>query len=123
MFERAGKVLRRPVLRRTRSEALKDLSGWASYDETDFMEKAAEKAKVGKLTFYELRHTYASGLVNKGVPLVFVASQLGHADIRMVQKHYGLLCPSALAESIRLLVPLLGLGGSLVAQPLDIKKG
>jgi integrase len=112
-----------PVKRRGRAEALKDFDGWASYDEDTVMEEAVEAAGIGTLTFYELRHTYASALVNKGVPLSFVAEQLGHADIRMVQRHYGHLCPSAKADSIRLLAPVLGIGGDLVVQPLEIKKG
>ncbi|MBY0430183.1 MAG: hypothetical protein K2Q10_03225, partial [Rhodospirillales bacterium] len=34
-------------------------------------------AKVGALTFLELRHTYASRRVMAGAPLVVVAAQLG----------------------------------------------
>ena len=117
MFQRTN-----PVHRRGRAEALKGFDGWASYDETPAMEDACEASKIGKLTFYELRHTYASGLINKGVPLAFVAEQLGHADIRMVQKHYGHLCPSAKADSIRALAPVLGIGGQQTVQSLEIKK-
>ena len=68
---------------------------------------ACEAAKVEPLGFHELRHTYASGLVNAGVPLAYVAAQLGHVDTSMVEKHYGHLSPSALAESIRKLAPSL----------------
>ena len=65
------------------------------------MELACEASQVDKVTFHELRHTYGSGLVNRGVPLAFVAEQLGYSDIRMVQKHCGHLAPSAKAEAIR----------------------
>lgn len=34
-------------------------------------------------------HTYASLIVMNGVPLMVVARNLGHADTRMVEKHYG----------------------------------
>ena len=74
------------------------------------MARACEAAKIKHLTFHELRHTYASALVNAGVPLAFVARQLGHADTRMVELHYGHLAHSAMAESIRRLTPTLGLG-------------
>jgi integrase len=70
---------------------------------------ACEAAGIEFLTFHELRHTYASTLVNAGVPLAFVAAQLGHVDTRMVELHYGHLANSAVAESIRRLTPTLGL--------------
>ena len=106
-----------------RAEVLKDFDGWAAYDQGKVMAKACVKAEIAAVTFHELRHTYASGLVNKGVPLAFVAEQLGHSNTRMVEKHYGHLCPSAKADSIRLLAPVLGIGGELVVQPLEIKQG
>jgi integrase len=59
-------------------------------------------------TFHTLRHTYASHLVQEGVPLLFVASALGHGDARMVEKHYGHLAPSAVAEMIRAKLPSFG---------------
>jgi hypothetical protein len=34
----------------------------------------------------------------KGVPLAVIAAQLGHADIRMVEKHYGHLAPNYVAD-------------------------
>ena len=85
------------------------------------MELTCAASQVDRVTFHELRHTHASGLVNRGVPLAFVAEQLGHSDIRMVQKHYGHLAPSAKAEAIRTLAPVLGIGGLGVVQPLEIK--
>lgn len=72
---------------------------------------ACNTAKIEPLTFHELRHTYASNLVNAGVPLAFVAAQLGHVDTRMVELHYGHLAQTAVAESIRTLTPKLGLKG------------
>jgi hypothetical protein len=36
-----------------------------------------------------------------GVPLLVVAKKLGHADTRMVEKQYGHLAPSFIADSIR----------------------
>lgn len=51
--------------------------------------------------FHRLRHTYASRLAMKGVPLAVIAAQLGHSDTRMVEKHYGHLAPSYAAETVR----------------------
>jgi hypothetical protein len=36
-----------------------------------------------------------------GVPLLVVAKNLGHSATRMVEKHYGDLAPSYIADAIR----------------------
>jgi integrase len=48
-----------------------------------------------------LRHTYASRLAMRGVPLAVIAAQLDHSDTRMVEKHYGHLSPCYVAETVR----------------------
>lgn len=73
------------------------------------MQAACSAAKVNPpATFHALRHTYASHLVQEGVPLIFVASALGHRDTRMVEKHYGHLAPSHVADMIRAKLPSFG---------------
>jgi len=47
----------------------------------------------------------------KGVPLAAIAAQLGHSDTRMVEKHYGHLAPSYVAETVRAAFGPLGLVG------------
>lgn len=84
-----------------------DPLAWGPHDQKRLMAETCRKAEIEPLGFHELRHTYASGLVNAGVPLAYVAAQLGHVDTSMVEKHYGHLSPSALAESIRKLSPKL----------------
>lgn len=70
---------------------------------------ACKGGKVAQpVTFYTLRHTYASHLVQKGTPLLFVADALGHRDVRMVSKHYGHFAPSQVAETIRANLPSFG---------------
>jgi hypothetical protein len=59
--------------------------------------------------FHALRHTYASRLAMRGVPLAVIAAQLGHADTRMVERHYGHLAPSYVAETVRAAFGSLGL--------------
>ena len=49
--------------------------------------------------FHALRHTYASRLAMRGVPLAVIAAQLGHADTRMVEKHYGHLSSGYVADT------------------------
>ena len=63
------------------------------------------RSGVGNATFHELRHTYASTMVRKGAPLMVVAQALGHADTRMVDKHYAHLAPSYVADTIRRMAP------------------
>ena len=57
---------------------------------------------------HTLRHTWASHAVMNGVPLLVVAKNLGHADTRMVEKHYGHLAPSYIVDAIRAGAPRFG---------------
>ncbi len=72
----------------------------------------ADACKRAKLTpaigFHGLRHTYASLAVMNGAPLLVVAKNLGHTDTRMVEKHYGHLAPSYIADAIRAAAPRFG---------------
>ena len=61
------------------------------------------------VNFHGLRHTYASRLAMRGVPLAVIAAQLGHADTRMVEKHYGHLAPSYVADTVRAAFGTLGI--------------
>jgi integrase len=60
------------------------------------------------INFHGLRHTWASHAVMNGVPLMVVAKNLGHSDTRMVEKHYGHLAPSYVADAIRAGAPRFG---------------
>jgi integrase len=81
---------------------------WKHTEQYREMKDACTKAGLEYLNFHQLRHTYASTLVNAGIPLAYIAQQLGHTDTRMVEKHYGHIAPNAVAESIRKLAPNLG---------------
>ena len=66
------------------------------------MAEGCERARIKPaISFHILRHTWASHAVMNGVPLLVVAKNLGHADTRMVEKHYGHLAPSFIADAIR----------------------
>ncbi len=47
------------------------------------------------LRVHDLRHTYASLAIQRGVPLVVVSRQLGHASIAITADTYGHLAPDA----------------------------
>ena len=99
-------IFQHEVKRRKRAESG---SGWAESDQAHQMAQACASAGLEPLTFYELRHSYCSMLVNRGCPLAYLAAQLGQSGTRMVEKHYGHLLPSALANAIRSLAPIQGI--------------
>jgi hypothetical protein len=66
------------------------------------MREAVAPARITPpISFHGLRHTWASLAAMNRVPLLVVAQNLGHTDTRMVEKHYGHLAPSYVAEAIR----------------------
>lgn len=74
------------------------------------MALACESARINPpASFHVLRHTYASLSIMNGAPLMVVAKNLGHVDTRMMEKHYGHLAPSYVAEAIRKAAPRFGI--------------
>lgn len=45
--------------------------------------------KIEPITMHKLRHTHASYLIAKNVPLQVIAKRLGHTDTSMIQRVYG----------------------------------
>ena len=86
-----------------------DGSAWQKSDQARRMKDASERAKIRPpVNFNCLRHTYASHAVMNGTPLLVIAKNLGHSDTRMVEKHYGHLAPSYIADAIRAGAPRFG---------------
>lgn len=54
-----------------------------------------KKAGLRKIRIHDLRHTYASLLINQGENLKYVQQQLGHASITTTVDRYGHLMPDA----------------------------
>lgn len=48
---------------------------------------AAKRARLGDLRVHDLRHTFASLLVQNGVPIYEVSTLLGHSDTRITQRY------------------------------------
>jgi integrase len=83
---------------------------WAKSEQQRPLAAACTAARIEpSINFHGLRHTYASRLAMRGVPLAVIAAQLGHSDTRMVEKHYGHLSPSYLAETVRAAFGSLGI--------------
>ena len=111
----AGRAGGEIMLRKDNGEA------WRASHQLRPMAQACLQAKVvPPVSFHALRHTWASHAVMNGVPLLVVAKNLGHADTRMVERHYGHMAPSYITEAIRAGAPkfefqldpkLVGFGG------------
>jgi integrase len=86
-----------------------DGDAWGKSHQQRPIAEASERAKINPpANFNVTRHTYASHSVMNGVPLMVVSKNLGHADTRMVEKHYGHLAPSFIADAIRAGAPRIG---------------
>jgi integrase len=85
-----------------------DAQPWLRDHQKDPIAEACKLAKIKPANFHVLRHTWASHAVMNGVPLLLVAKNLGHHDTRMVEKHYGHLAPSYVADAIRSGAPRFG---------------
>lgn len=84
-------------------------SPWERSHQSRPMREACRAAKIDPpVTFHDLRHTYASLLAMRGVPLQVIAQVLGHSDTRMTEKHYAHLMPSYVADTIRANLPSFG---------------
>ena len=58
-----------------------------------------------KVVFHTLRHTFASWLVMKGVPLYTVSKLLGHSSLVMTYR-YAHLAPDVQKDAVNLLAAL-----------------
>ena len=58
------------------------------------MRRVLEKAELPSFSLYDLRHTYASLLLSAGVPLLYVAQQLGHTKPTITLKYYARWIPT-----------------------------
>ena len=94
---------------------------WGPSHQQRPLEQASRLAEISPpVTFHVLRHTHASQLAMRGVPMAVIAKQLGHADTRMTEKHYAHLAPNYVADTIRANFPNLGIGETLKVVPLRV---
>src|ERR1700676_5086917 len=83
---------------------------WGKSEQQRPLATACKAARIDPpVNFHGLRHTYASRLAMRNVPLAVIAAQLGHSDTRMVEKHYGHLSPGYIADTVRAAFGTLGI--------------
>ncbi|MBZ5496655.1 MAG: site-specific integrase [Acidobacteriia bacterium] len=58
------------------------------------------KAKLRRIRFHDLRHTFASLLIQNGESLAYVKEQLGHSSIKITVDVYGHLVPGANRQAV-----------------------
>ncbi len=68
--------------------------------------KCLEKAGLRRIRFHDLRHTFASLLIQNGESLAYVKDQLGHSSIKLTVDVYGHLVPGANREAVNRLPSL-----------------
>jgi len=61
---------------------------------------ALRRAGIRRIRFHDLRHTYASIMINEGANLKFVSKQLGHSSIQITLDRYSHLIPERHDASI-----------------------
>ena len=50
-----------------------------------------KNAKINKIRFHDLRHTYASLLIDQGENIKYIQKQMGHSSIKTTMDTYGLI--------------------------------
>ena len=99
-----------------------DGKAWGASHQQRPLEAASVRAKIEPApTFHILRHSYASALAMRGVPMGVIAAQLGHSDTRMTERHYAHLSPNYVAETVRAALPSLGIVTSANISPMKMR--
>ena len=74
---------------------------WGASHQQRPLAAACEAARLEPpVTFHGLRHTWASQRIMRGLPVMVAAQVLGHADTRMVERHYGHLARGYVQQAI-----------------------
>jgi len=88
----------------------RDGDQWQKSAQARPMREACARARiVPAVGIHALRHTYASLSVMAEMPLMVLARNLGHADTRMVEMHYGHLRETYVDAAIKASAPRYGL--------------
>lgn len=54
------------------------------------------KAKVSRVRWHDLRHTYASIMLSQNIPMKYVSNQMGHSSIKITMDRYSHILPETI---------------------------
>ncbi len=60
-----------------------------------------ERAGIGRIRFHDLRHTYATLLINQAANIKYISKQMGHASVQITLDRYGHLLPETGREAMQ----------------------
>ena len=83
--------------------------------------RCLEKAGLRRIRFHDLRHTFASLLLQNGEFLPYVRDQLGHSSIKLTVDIYGHLEPGTNREAVNRLPSLENSAPSTEEENVDAK--
>jgi integrase len=90
---------------------------WKRIHITRGMKRACKAAKIDPpAVFHDLRRSYGSLLLNRGMDVEVIQELLGHADLRMTQRAYAHLLDSTVAKAVKKRLPSFGL------EPSNVRK-
>ncbi|MCE5340145.1 MAG: site-specific integrase [Planctomycetaceae bacterium] len=78
--------------------------------------KILDKADVPRIRFHDIRHTFASLLLQQGESLHYVKEQMGHASIQTTVDVYGHIVPGSNRQAVNKLdeaVPVIGISKAI----------
>jgi integrase len=123
----APELIERLISGRSPAEILfrrEDGRGWKRAEQLRPMRDACRCAGIDPAVgFHVLRHTHASILAMRAVPMAVIARQLGHSDTRMTERHYAHLAPNYVADTIRMSFPTLTETEASTVLPIERARG
>lgn len=87
------------ILRSIQRPHIGPILGEHSYQGLSLLMARHMRRIVGRGSTHTLRHTYASHLVQAGVPIYTVSKLLGHASVKTTERHYAHLAQSHLDDA------------------------
>ncbi len=79
-----------------------DGKAWDKSNQQHRMRSVLRAAQINRpVRFHDLRHTFASLLIQNGTKIEVIANQLGHSGTAMAIKHYAHLSPDYIGNSVR----------------------
>lgn len=79
-----------------------DGNAWSKSNQQQRMKAVLRAAKITRhVRFHDLRHTFASLLIQNGASIEVIANQLGHSGTAIAIKHYAHLSPEYIGSTVR----------------------